>query len=131
KGLSRGWIVAAVEDSLRRLQTDYIDLYQAHADDDFVSQEETIEAIADLVKAGKVRVLGASNFSGERLALALRTSAAKGLPRYQTFQPQYNLYHREDFENDAQPVCVAENVGVIPYYSLAAGFLSGKYRSEA
>lgn len=131
KGLSRRWIMAAVEDSLRRLQTDYIDLYQAHVDDTSVPQEETAEAFNALVKAGKVRVIGASNFSGERLLSALRLSETKGLPRYQSLQPHYNLYERFAFESDAQQVCVSEGIGVIPYFPLASGFLSGKYRSEA
>ncbi len=131
KGLSRRWITTAVEQSLRRLQTDYIDLYQAHTDDPAIPQEETADAFADLVKAGKVRTLGASNFSGDRLTLALQTSARKGVPRYQTLQPHYNLYERAAFETGIQGVCVAQNVGVIPYYPLASGFLSGKYRSEA
>lgn len=131
KGLSRRWITAAVEDSLRRLQTDYIDLYQAHIDDPETPQEEVAEAFASLVKAGKVRILGASNFSGDRLNAAIKVSAALGLPRYQTLQPHYNLYERASFENDAQGVCVKNGIGVIPYYSLASGFLSGKYKSEA
>ncbi len=131
KGLSRRWITTAVEDSLKRLQTDYIDLYQAHTDDASTPQEETAAAFDDLVKAGKVRVLGASNFSASRLSGALDASRVKGLPRYQSLQPHYNLYERAAFENDAQSVCVAENVGVIPYYPLASGFLSGKYRSQA
>jgi aryl-alcohol dehydrogenase-like predicted oxidoreductase len=130
KGLSRRWITTAVENSLKRLQTDYIDLYQAHTDDASVSQEETAAAFGDLVKAGKVRVLGASNFAGERLKGAVSLSRVAGLPRYQSLQPHYNLYERAAFENDAQSVCVAENVGVIPYYPLASGFLSGKYRSQ-
>jgi aryl-alcohol dehydrogenase-like predicted oxidoreductase len=131
KGLSRRWITAAVEDSLKRLQTDYIDLYQAHTDDTAVSQDETAEAFDGLVKAGKVRVLGASNFSGERLRSALHLSETRGLPRYQTLQPHYNLYERASFESDAQPVCVEAGVSVIPYFPLASGFLSGKYRSQA
>ncbi|MGE4064052.1 MAG: aldo/keto reductase [Rhodospirillaceae bacterium] len=131
KGLSRRWILAAVEDSLKRLQTDYIDLYQAHRDDESAPQEETAAAFAELVKSGKVRVLGASNFSGARLLSALRVSESHGLPRYQTLQPHYNLYERAAFEADAQPVCVEEGVSVIPYFPLASGFLSGKYRSEA
>lgn len=131
KGLSRRWIEAAIEDSLRRLQTDYIDLYQSHTDDPETPQDETAETYGRLVKAGKVRVIGASNFSGARLAAAVRTSADRGLPSYQSLQPHYNLYEREGFESDAQPVCVAQNIGVIPYFPLAAGFLSGKYRSDA
>lgn len=131
KGLSRHWITTAVENSLRRLQTDYIDLYQAHVDDASVSQDETAQAFNDLVKAGKVRAIGASNFSGERLHAALRISDDQGLARYQSLQPHYNLYERAAFEGDAQSVCVAEGIAVIPYYPLASGFLSGKYRSDA
>ena len=131
KGLSRGWISVAVENSLRRLQTDYIDLYQAHTDDAGIPLEETAEAFDRLVKAGKVRVIGASNFSGARLAAALKTSAALGTARYHVLQPHYNLYERSNFEADAQAVCVANEIGAIPYYPLASGFLSGKYRSKA
>jgi aryl-alcohol dehydrogenase-like predicted oxidoreductase len=131
KGLSRRWITMAVEGSLKRLQTDYIDLYQAHTDDTLTPQEETAAAFGDLVKAGKVRVLGASNFSGKRLRSAVEASRAFGLPRYQALQPHYNLYERAAFENDAQSVCVAEHIGVIPYYPLASGFLTGKYRSQS
>jgi aryl-alcohol dehydrogenase-like predicted oxidoreductase len=131
KGLSRRWINAAVEDSLRRLQTDYIDLYQAHTDDATTPQDETAEAFGDLVKAGKVRVLGASNFSGARLSAALRASDIRGLPRYHSLQPHYNLYERAGFESDAQAVCVEQGIGVIPYFPLASGFLSGKYRSQS
>jgi aryl-alcohol dehydrogenase-like predicted oxidoreductase len=131
KGLSRRWISTAVENSLKRLQTDYIDLYQAHTDDSSAPQDETAAAFGDLVKAGKVRVLGASNFSAERLSGALNTSRAHGQPRYQSLQPHYNLYERAAFEGDAQPLCVAEGIGVIPYFPLASGFLSGKYRGNA
>ena len=131
KGLSRRWITSAVENSLRRLQTDYIDLYQAHTDDSSVSQYETAEAFSDLVRAGKVRALGASNFSGDRLASALAISTEMGLPRYQSLQPHYNLYERGAFESDAQSVCVAQGLSVIPYFPLASGFLSGKYRTES
>lgn len=131
KGLSRRWIVAAVENSLKRLQTDYIDLYQAHRDDEATPQDETAEAFGALVKSGKVRVIGASNFSGARLLSALEVSAARGQPRYQTLQPHYNLYERAMFERDALDVCVEQGISVIPYFPLASGFLSGKYRSEA
>lgn len=131
KGLSRRWITAAVENSLRRLQTDYVDLYQAHVDDTSVPQDETSRALGDLVKTGKVRVIGASNFTGARLLSALKVSDDQGLPRYQSLQPHYNLYERAAFEGDAQSVCVREGLSVIPYFPLASGFLSGKYRSEA
>lgn len=130
-GLSPTNIKEAVEDSLRRLQTDYIDLYQAHEDDPKVPLEETLRAFDDLVQAGKVRVIGASNFEATRLDDALKTSAEKGLSRYESLQPEYNLMDRAGFESALQPLCVKENVGVISYYSLASGFLSGKYRSEA
>lgn len=130
-GLSPTNIREAVEDSLRRLQTDHIDLYQAHEDDPKVPLEETLRAFDDLVTAGKVRVIGASNYEAPRLADALATSKAKGLARYESLQPEYNLMDRKGFEDALQPLCVQEDVGVISYYSLASGFLSGKYRSEA
>ena len=131
KGLSRRWIERAVEDSLRRLQTDRIDLYQSHQDDADTPQHETLEAYDRLIRAGKVRAIGASNFSAQRLASAIGLARAEGLPTYASLQPLYNLYDRAPFEAELQPLCVAENVGVIPYYSLASGFLTGKYRSEA
>lgn len=131
KGLSRARIVAAVEDSLRRLQTDRIDLYQSHNEDPQTPIEETLEAYAGLTRAGKVRVIGASNYSAESLQRALDAAAEKKLPRYETLQPMYNLYARLDFEAKLAPVCLANDIGVIPYYGLASGFLSGKYRSEA
>ncbi|WP_043691839.1 aldo/keto reductase [Luteibacter sp. 9133] len=130
-GLSPINIREAVEDSLRRLQTDHIDLYQAHEDDPKVPLEETLRAFDDLVQAGKVRVIGASNFEAARLDDALKTSEEKGLSRYESLQPEYNLMDRAGFESALQPLCVRERVGVISYYSLASGFLSGKYRSEA
>jgi aryl-alcohol dehydrogenase-like predicted oxidoreductase len=129
QGLSKANILAAVEDSLKRLKTDYIDLYQAHRDDESVPQEETLAAFDALVKSGKVRAIGASNFTGARLKSALQTSRQKKLMPYVTLQPHYNLYDRAGFEGDQQPVCVAEKIAVIPYYSLASGFLTGKYRS--
>lgn len=130
-GLSPTNIREAVEDSLRRLQTDHIDLYQAHEDDPRVPLEETLRAFDDLIQAGKVRVIGASNYEASRLDDALKTSAAKGLARYEALQPEYNLMDRDGFETALQPLCVDEGVGVISYYSLASGFLSGKYRSDA
>lgn len=130
-GLSPVNIKEAVEDSLRRLQTDRIDLYQAHEDDPKVPLEETLRAFDDLVQAGKVRVIGASNFEAARLDDALKTSTEKGLSRYESLQPEFNLMDRAGFESALQPLCVKEDVGVISYYSLASGFLSGKYRSEA
>jgi aryl-alcohol dehydrogenase-like predicted oxidoreductase len=127
-GLSPKWIHQAVEDSLRRLQVDCIDLYQAHVDDDKTPLEETLEAFAHLIKAGKVRAIGASNYSAARLAQALDTSRRLGLPRYESLQPLYNLYDRAVFERELQPLCLKEELGVIDFYALAAGFLSGKYR---
>jgi aryl-alcohol dehydrogenase-like predicted oxidoreductase len=131
KGLSKDHIVRSAEASLKRLNTDHIDLYQAHIDDITVPLEETLEAFASLIKAGKVRAIGASNYVAPRLAEALETSAAKGLPRFTVLQPHYNLVNRALFEGDLQKLCIAEGLGVIPYYALAAGFLTGKYRSTA
>lgn len=131
KGLKKAYIVTAIEASLKRLQTDYIDLYQSHRDDPTTPVEETMEAHAALVKAGKVRVVGASNFSVDRLKASLAASAKAGIPRYETLQPNYSLCERSEFEGAVQSLCVAESVSVIPYYSLASGFLTGKYRSEA
>jgi aryl-alcohol dehydrogenase-like predicted oxidoreductase len=131
KGLSRAYILQAVERSLRRLQTDQIDLYQSHIDDEATPLEETLGAFADLVKQGKVRAIGASNYRAERLAEALRVSRENGLPRYECLQPLYNLYDRAPFEEALEPLCRKEGLGVIPYFSLGAGFLTGKYRSEA
>jgi aryl-alcohol dehydrogenase-like predicted oxidoreductase len=130
-GLSRQWIMAQAEESLKRLRTDHIDLYYSHRDDDKVPQDETLEAHAALVKAGKVRAIGASNFTADRLKSALAASDAAGIPRYTVLQPLYNLYDREGFEGALQDLCVAEGVAVAPYYTLASGFLTGKYRSEA
>ncbi|MGE5110569.1 MAG: aldo/keto reductase, partial [Acidobacteriaceae bacterium] len=130
KGLSRKHIMQAVEDSLRRLHTDYIDLYQSHEDDPAVPLEETLGAFADLLKSGKVRAIGASNFGAARHQAALDVSSRLGCPRYETLQPEYNLYAREAFEHELRPVCERANLGVLPYFSLASGFLTGKYRSE-
>jgi aryl-alcohol dehydrogenase-like predicted oxidoreductase len=129
KGLAKARIFKCVEDSLRRLQTDYIDLYQSHKDDPDVIQEETLEAYSELVKQGKVRAIGASNFSAARLAEALEISKQKGYPAYISLQPQYNLYDREMYEQELEPFCIENGLGVITYYSLASGFLTGKYRS--
>jgi aryl-alcohol dehydrogenase-like predicted oxidoreductase len=124
----------AVERSLKRLNTDYIDLYQSHRDDPSTPIEETLEAYQQLIKAGKVRAIGASNFTPARLEESLKVSAAKGLPRYESLQPWYNLHDRAQFEeprgNSLADVCKRENLGVIPYFALASGFLTGKYRSE-
>jgi aryl-alcohol dehydrogenase-like predicted oxidoreductase len=130
KGLSKRYIAQAVEDSLARLQTDYIDLYQAHRDDPDTPLEATLEAFDALIKAGKVRVIGASNYTGARLAEALRVSAQSGLPCFQSLQPLYNLYDRDNYESDLEPVCIRDKLGVIPYFALASGFLTGKYRSK-
>jgi aryl-alcohol dehydrogenase-like predicted oxidoreductase len=129
-GLSAANIAAAVDDSLRRLKTDYIDVYFSHLDDDKTSFEETLGAYQKLVKAGKVRVIGASNYSGERLEAALKVSGDTGLPAYQILQPEYNLYDREGYETDLEPVAQAHKIAVVTYFSLASGFLSGKYRSK-
>ena len=130
KGLSASYMVEAVEASLQRLQTDVIDLYQSHRDDPDTPQEETAEAFERLVKAGKVRAIGSSNFEPARLKSALEVSETKGVARYQSEQPLYNLYDRVGFESGLQQVCIDNEVGVIPYYGLASGFLTGKYRSE-
>ena len=129
-GLKAGYIAQAVEASLRRLQTDRIDLYQSHKDDPDTPQEETLGAYARLIEAGKVRVIGASNFSAERLSEALHLSETQGLPRYESLQPEYNLYERSTFEGPLEAVCRKNDVGVINFFALAAGFLTGKYRSE-
>jgi aryl-alcohol dehydrogenase-like predicted oxidoreductase len=131
KGLSARYIAQAVNDSLRRLQTDYIDLYQAHSDDPETPLEETLGAFDKLVKAGKVRHIGASNYSGARLAAAIETSRKNNLAEYVSLQPHYNLVERQTFESDLLPVVQKYQVGVIPYFSLAAGFLTGKYRRDA
>ena len=131
KGLSREHILRSAEESLRRLQAEWIDLYQAHVDDPTVPFEETLEAFDRLIRQGKVRAIGASNHSADRLHAALYTSRSeRTLPAYSTLQPLYNLAEREEFETTLLPVCEKEGLGVIPYFSLASGFLSGKYRSE-
>ena len=130
-GVSKAQIAEAVEASLKRLKTDYIDLYFAHRDHDDTPLEETLEAFAALVKAGKVRALGASNYSAARLSEALDISEKASLPRYEVLQPLYNLYDRAAFEAELEAVCRDRHIGVVPYYGLASGFLSGKYRSEA
>lgn len=130
KGLSKAYILRAVEDSLQRLQTDYIDLYQSHIDDQTTPIEETLEAYQQLIQQGKVRAIGASNFTAERLAESLKVAKQHGLPRYECLQPHYNLYERAGYEKELEPVCEREGIGVIPYFALASGFLTGKYRSE-
>lgn len=129
KGLSPAWIRSAVEESLRRLQTDRIDLYQSHWDDPSTPLEDTLGAYKDLIDQGKVRAIGASNLTAARLREALEVSARTGLPRYETLQPEYNLYSREGYEAELEGICRENGLGVISYYSLAGGFLTGKYRS--
>lgn len=131
KGLSRQRILAGVEDSLRRLQTDCIDLYQSHCPDDSVPQEETLRAYETLLRDGKIRAIGCSNYSATQLQAALDISRELGLPRYATLQPEYNLYDRAQFDGALKSLAVREGLGIITYFSLASGFLSGKYRSEA
>jgi aryl-alcohol dehydrogenase-like predicted oxidoreductase len=131
KGLSKKYITQAVEDSLKRLQTDYIDLYQSHDDDKDTPLTETLETYTELIKQGKVRAIGASNYSGARLGEALEVSKKNSFASYQTIQPEYNLFSREKYEKDLEAVCLENNIGVITYYSLASGFLTGKYRSDA
>ncbi len=130
-GLSRAYVLSAVERSLRRLNTEVIDLYQAHVDDASTPLEETLGAFATLIRAGKVRAIGASNYGAPRLAQALQIARDTGLPRYETLQPWYNLYDRDLFEGELQALARSEGLGVIPYFGLASGFLSGKYRTEA
>lgn len=124
-------IAAAAEASLKRLGTDRIDLYFAHQDDDAVAQEDALAAFGKLIDAGKVRVLGASNFHAARLKSANEAAKAHGLPRYHVLQPEYNLVSRHKFEGELQDYCIDHNIGVVPYFGLAAGFLTGKYRSAA
>lgn len=131
KGLNKDYMLRSAEESLRRLQTDYIDLYQSHRDDPETNFEETLSAYAQLIQEGKVRAIGASNYNAERLNQVMEVSKNGGLPAYCSLQPLYNLYDREDYEANLEPVVKAWNLGVVPYFSLAAGFLTGKYRSEA
>jgi aryl-alcohol dehydrogenase-like predicted oxidoreductase len=131
KGLSAAHIVRSVEESLKRLQTDYIDLYFSHCDDASVPLEETLGAYQKLIAQGKVRAIGASNYTAARLGEALEISRKKGLPRYEVLQTQYNLYTRSDYESALEPLCLKEQIGVVSYYALASGFLSGKYRTAA
>ncbi|MDB4999189.1 MAG: alcohol dehydrogenase [Mucilaginibacter sp.] len=131
KGLSKAYITKAVEASLMRLQTDYIDLYQSHEDDKDTPLAETLETYTELIKQGKVRAIGASNYSAGRLREALQVSKDNGFARYESLQPEYNLYDREEYEKQYESLCRENNLGVITFYSLASGFLTGKYRSEA
>jgi aryl-alcohol dehydrogenase-like predicted oxidoreductase len=130
KSLKKDYIINAVEHSLSRLQTDYIDLYFSHFDDETTPVDETLGAYESLIKAGKVRWLGASNFSADRLKESLLFSANNNIPRYEVYQPGYNLFDREEFEQSHEKICLDHGLGVITYYSLASGFLTGKYRSE-
>ncbi|MDE2581191.1 MAG: aldo/keto reductase [Rhodospirillales bacterium] len=130
-GLSRRYIMQAVDASLQRLKTDFIDLYQAHRDDPETPLEETLGAFAELIRQGKVRAIGASNYTAPRLAEALATSARLDLPRYESLQPLYNLMERTEFEGELEALCGREQIGVIGFFSLASGFLTGKYRSKA
>jgi aryl-alcohol dehydrogenase-like predicted oxidoreductase len=129
KGLSKKYILEEVEQSLKRLQTDRIDLYQSHKDDESVALEETLEAYAQLIDEGKVRYIGASNYKGARLAEAEELAEREKLPAYKTLQPEYNLHDRQGYEEDLAPVAEKFGLGVIPYFSLASGFLTGKYQS--
>lgn len=130
-GLSRRYIMVEAEESLKRLQIDCIDLYQSHRDDAATPMQETMEAYAELIRQGKVRAIGASNFTAARLKESLAVSRARGLPRYECLQPRFNLYDRADYEGELEQLCEAQNIAVIPYYGLASGFLTGKYRSPA
>jgi len=129
--LTRDYILKSCDESLRRLRTDVIDLYQSHREDAATPHEETLGAYADLIKAGKVRAIGCSNFEPTTLRAALACAKAHGLPRYETLQPLYNLHDRAGYEQELQGLCLDEGIGVIPFYALAAGFLTGKYRSDA
>jgi aryl-alcohol dehydrogenase-like predicted oxidoreductase len=131
KGLSAAYIAQSVEDSLRRLRTDHIDLYFSHSDDSTVPLEETLGAYQKLIAAGKVRAIGASNYTAVRFAQALEVSRKGALPRYEVLQPLYNLYARSDYETELEPLCVKHHVGVVSYFALASGFLTGKYRTAA
>jgi aryl-alcohol dehydrogenase-like predicted oxidoreductase len=131
KGLSAAHIAQSVEESLRRLQTDYIDLYFSHCDDASAPMEETLGAHQKLLAQGKVRAIGASNFTAARLSEALQLSRGHGLPRYEVLQPHYNLYARSDYESALEPLCLEQQIGVVSYFALASGFLSGKYRTPA
>ncbi len=130
KNVSKNYILKAAEDSLKRLQTDYIDLYFTHYDDNKTPVEETLEAYQKLIEQGKVRVIGASNMSAERLQESLDAAKNNNLPKYEVFQPEYSLAERSKFEGELKDICMKNDLGVIPYFSLASGFLTGKYRKE-
>ncbi len=129
QGLRKQYILDEAEASLKRLQTDHIDLYQSHQDDESTPFEETLEAYQQLIQQGKVRIIGASNYKGNRLTQTIEVAQQRGLPVYQTLQPEYNLYQRQEYEQDLAPVAKKFGLGVIPYFSLASGFLTGKYKS--
>jgi aryl-alcohol dehydrogenase-like predicted oxidoreductase len=131
QGLRKKYILEAVEASLKRLQTDHIELYQSHKDDEATPLQETLEAYQQLIQQGKVRLIGASNYKGDRLTQAIELARKHNLPIYQTLQPEYNLYDRQTYEQDLAPVAKKFNLGVIPYFSLASGFLTGKYKTLA
>jgi aryl-alcohol dehydrogenase-like predicted oxidoreductase len=131
RGLSAAHIARSADESLRRLQTDHIDLYFAHSDDATVPLEETLDAFQKLIGAGKIRAIGASNYTASRLRQALEVSGKNALPRYEVLQPHYNLYARADYESELEPLCLQEKIGVVSYFALASGFLSGKYRTAA
>jgi aryl-alcohol dehydrogenase-like predicted oxidoreductase len=131
KGLSKKYILEEVEASLKRLQTDHIDLYQSHTDDESTPLQETLAAYQQLIQQGKVRIIGASNYKGDRLTEAIQVAQQHNLPVYQTLQPEYNLYDRQDYEQDLAPAAEKFHLGVIPYFALASGFLTGKYKTVA
>lgn len=130
KGLAKKCILEAVEDSLTRLQTDYIDIYQSHEDDLGTPLDETLEAYQQLIRQGKIRLIGASNYKAPRLIEAMEVSKQRSLPAYQTLQPEYNLHSRKDFETNLAPVAAKYHLGVVTYFSLASGFLTGKYKTK-
>jgi aryl-alcohol dehydrogenase-like predicted oxidoreductase len=130
EGLGKQYILEAVEASLQRLQTDHIDLYQSHKDDESTPIDETLEAYQQLIQQGKVTLIGASNYKAPRLTEAIESARKQGLPVYQTLQPEYNLHTRQDFETNLQPVAEKFDLGVVPYFSLASGFLTGKYKTK-
>ncbi|HGJ5855501.1 aldo/keto reductase [Arsenophonus nasoniae] len=131
RGLSAQWIIKAVEDSLRRLQTDYIDIYFSHWPDINTPYEETLNAYLKLLTTGKIRAIGASNLNARQLRTALEVADSQRLPRYQVLQPEYNIYDRTAFDDKLKKLCIEENIGVVTYYSLASGFLTGKYRRQS
>ncbi|MCG9629109.1 aldo/keto reductase [Vibrio mediterranei] len=130
-GLSKSNIIKQIDKSLHRLNTSYIDIYQSHIDDTSTPIEETLGAYDMLIEAGKIRVIGASNFTSDRLKKSITTSTTKSLPTYSTFQPEYNLIHRSSFEKNSYKICIDNSISILPYFSLASGYLTGKYRTES